>query len=72
MNYLIYENDEIQVWYCGFDCEIHVTDKHNKTSQLTFEEFVRIIDTIPERSREWKKDIINTWADRFGFFGKAV
>ena len=72
MNYVIYENNEITIWFCSIDCEIHITDKTNKTTQITFEDFIRTIDTIPERSREWKKEIINTWADRFGFFGKAV
>lgn len=71
MNYLIYENADIQLWWCGFDCEFHITDKNNKSSQISFEEFVREIDTIPERSWEWKQNIISFWADRMGFFGKA-
>ncbi|MBQ1988285.1 MAG: hypothetical protein II234_00075 [Clostridia bacterium] len=70
MTYIIYENQELIVWFCQIDSEIHITHI-DKSKTASFEEFVRIIDTIPDKSPEWKKDIIDTWAENVGFKGVA-
>lgn len=70
MTYIIYENQELIVWFCNIDGEIHITNI-DKSKTASFEEFVRIIDTIPEKSPEWKREIIDVWAEFYGFKGVA-
>lgn len=67
MNYVIWEDDNIVIWYSTIDGELHV---NNQT--VTFKQFIRAVDTIANRSQVWKRDLINTWAENYGFIRKAV
>lgn len=66
MNHVIYEDADKCIWYCSKDGNLHIDNR-----VVLFSDFIRAIDTIPEKSQEWKKDIITIWAEHYGFMGVA-
>ena len=64
MNYIIYENADTCIWYSENDGEIHI--KKNKT--ISFKDFIREIDTLQDKTPEWKKETIKKFAYITGIF----
>ena len=68
---IIVENDNACLWYNNFDCELWKTSKKG-VQKLTFEDFIREVDTIPELSAECKAEIINVWSKHYGLIKRGA
>lgn len=64
----IYRNKQKKLYMDKNELKIYLIEKGTE-KELTFLETIRFIDTIPEKSSQWKRDKILFIALRLGFFG---
>jgi len=64
---IIYENANTTIFYDAWGVFIRVLEPYH-IYELSYDEFIREIDTIPDKSPEWKKETIFKYAVKTGIF----
>ncbi len=64
---VIYENGNTCIFYDAWGLFIRVLEPYH-IYELSFADFIREIDIIPDKSPSWKQEIINRYAYKTGIF----
>ena len=68
---IIHEGDEKLLYF--FAGDIYLLDyADEKVTKLTFEEFIRYVDTLPDEGQKWKRYIIVRMAEFVGMLKGAA
>ena len=68
-NVIIYENDDKVLFYNIPEKRIFIIQKGKGLREISFQEAIREIDTIPTKEPEWKRIQILKLAKELGFLG---